>query len=287
MRFRNVYCGMIQGVYEFENGLDGYAYTGSSGNIEQRQKQHLYTLRNGRHHCVDFQAAWDKDGEDIFEFHILEVVEDPALLVAVEQKWIDRRIAEGKSYNTAQNAKSSMAGRKHTEKSRLKMSASQMGNQHWLGRNHTEESKQKISISLLGNQYGLGNQNGKGYKHTGEFKRQQSERKMGNQNCLGHILTEGHKQKIGASLTGELNHNWGKHLTKGTRLKIGAAMAKPYPAFIHRDTGEIIPAGVNLKRMCQGRGLHNGHMGSVKNGKLPHHKGWILLDAVQTQGGTE
>ena len=45
----------------------------------------------------------------------------------------------------------------------------------------------------------------------------------------------------------------------------------------HKVEGGIIPAGVNLSRMCRERGLDKGHMGDVKNGKRPHHKGWTLL----------
>ena len=67
------------------------------------------------------------------------------------------------------------------------------------------------------------------------------------------------------------------HHTEKTRRKLSEASTRSYPAFIHQITGEIIPAGVNLKALCQKRGLHHGSMSSVKNGRRSSHKHWVLL----------
>ena len=76
---------MTQGVYEIKNRLDGMAYGGRSGEIEQRWKSHRCMLRRGGHHCADLQSAWNKHGEDVFEFIVLEVIEDPVERIAAEQ----------------------------------------------------------------------------------------------------------------------------------------------------------------------------------------------------------
>jgi len=57
----------------------------------------------------------------------------------------------------------------------------------------------------------------------------------------------------------------------------GTAHAKSYPAFIHKETGEIIPAGMNLKDMCQRRGLGYSGMYLVSRGKRKSNHGWMLL----------
>lgn len=54
--------------------------------------------------------------------------------------------------------------------------------------------------------------------------------------------------------------------------------AKPYPAFVHRVTREVIPAGVNLARMCRERGLTRQGMVGVLHGLYEHHKGWMVLE---------
>ena len=87
---------------------------------------------------------------------------------------------------------------------------------------------------------------------------------------MGYRHTDAHNRRIGDAHKGKEN-------SEETKRKMGVANAKPYPAFIHRDTGEIIPAGVNLSRMCQGRGLDQRNMHRVKSGKQSHHKGWMLL----------
>ena len=61
-----------------------------------------------------------------------------------------------------------------------------------------------------------------------------------------------------------------------TRRKIGESKAKLYPAFVHRETGEIIPAGCNLTAMCRERGLRRRSMCRVANRRRRSHKGWVL-----------
>ena len=62
--------------------------------------------------------------------------------------------------------------------------------------------------------------------------------------------------------------------------KIGAGNAGPYPAFINVDTGDEIPAGINLTRMCRERGLITQNMHKVIQGKRKSHRGWILKEAT-------
>lgn len=92
---------------------------------------------------------------------------------------------------------------------------------------------------------------------------------MGNQNGLGHPCSEKKKQKISEALTGrEFSDEW--------KRKIGASVARPYPSFIHRETGEIIPLGRNLSKLCQGRGWNRGAMCQVALGHKSSYKGWQL-----------
>ena len=229
---------MMMGTYEIRNKLDGMAYGGSSGNIERRRGDHRRALCRGKHHCIRFQRAWNKYGKDAFEFIVLEVIEDAVLRLAAEQIWLDIHHAAGTCYNIAITA--GPVGPISEEVCR-KRSERMMGNQIAKGSGNTDKQRRENSERMMGNQYGLG------YKHTEEWKRANSERMM------GHPVSD------------------------ATRQKIAATKVKPYPAFIHRDTDEIIPAGANLKRMCLERGLEQGHMHRVKTGKRSHHKGWALL----------
>ena len=271
---------MIRGTYEIKNKLDGMAYGGSSGNIKQRWKKHRWMLRNNKHHCIRLQRAWNKYGKKSFKFRILEVIEDADERLAAEQIWLDIHHADKTCYNSAITA--GTAG-PVAEETKQKIRASMMGNENSLG--HTwspsDEQCREISERLMGNQ------NARGYKFTEEECRARSERMMGNQYGLGCKRTDEQNRANSERLMGKKHTEerkqaksermMGHEVSDRTKAKIGTAFAQPYPAFIHRDTGEIIPAGINLRRMCRGRGLSASNICRVKNGKRSHHKEWTLL----------
>lgn len=76
------------GVYQIRCLPTGKIYIGSAVNLRARWQQHRWSLRRGNHRNVHLQAAWNKYGEENFEFSVLELVEASDLLGA-EQEWID------------------------------------------------------------------------------------------------------------------------------------------------------------------------------------------------------
>jgi len=245
---------MTTGIYEIVNLADGKAssYVGSSQDMGARWRTHQNALRANRHVNPHLQSAWNKYGEDAFAFSILEEVGDDMLLV-MEQEYIDDYFDRGSCYNIAMRAGAPMKGRKHTEETKRRMSASRSGGRASMqGKNHTEEARRKMSKAKKGIvpwNKGL---------NTGP-------------------LSEEHKRKLGEACTGERHPLWGKSHTAEARRKISEARAKPYPAFIHRETGEIILAGMNLKAMCDRRGFDQRHMWKVMRGQANSHNGWVLL----------
>lgn len=79
----------IRGIYEIRNIKNNKVYIGSSKNIENRWKQHLYMLKNNKHHSVYLQNAWNKYGESNFSFSTIEIVKDENDLFDAEQEWMD------------------------------------------------------------------------------------------------------------------------------------------------------------------------------------------------------
>lgn len=63
----------VSGVYQIVNLVDGKSYIGSSVSIYERIKRHRNSLRNGNHDNPKLQNAWNKYGEDSFEFRILHL----------------------------------------------------------------------------------------------------------------------------------------------------------------------------------------------------------------------
>ena len=62
----------ICGVYEIINSVNKKIYIGSSVDIYNRWKDHVYQLNNNIHSNVYLQHAWNKYGSNNFDFKIIE-----------------------------------------------------------------------------------------------------------------------------------------------------------------------------------------------------------------------
>lgn len=60
------------GIYMMKNKRNGKVYIGQSQNIQHRHYVHLSLLRRGLHPNTHLQSAWNKYGENSFEFSIIE-----------------------------------------------------------------------------------------------------------------------------------------------------------------------------------------------------------------------
>lgn len=90
-----------KGIYSITNTLNNKKYIGSTAkSFKSRLTQHLSKLRLNKHHCIHLQYAWNKYGEDVFQFHIEEVVEDNSILLDKEAEYI----AKHNSFHTGYNA---------------------------------------------------------------------------------------------------------------------------------------------------------------------------------------
>lgn len=129
-------------IYSITNSINGKKYVGSALNFNKRKKDHLNRLKNGKHHSKKLQNAYNKYGKGVFEFNILEVVNDVSFLIEAEQKWIDNLKPE---YNmTLIAGLNSHLGMKRSEETKKKISEALKG------KKLSEEHKQKISKTLKG-----------------------------------------------------------------------------------------------------------------------------------------
>lgn len=80
-------------VYKIENIITKDCYFGSSTNYSKRVTEHKYDLRHGGHHSAYLQNAWNKYGEDNFNFEIVKEYINSASnkdLKEKEQNYIDK-----------------------------------------------------------------------------------------------------------------------------------------------------------------------------------------------------
>ena len=131
------------GVYSISNTKNGKIYIGSSVDMAARWGVHRHQLRKGEHHSVKLQRAWNKYGEEVFKFCVLEVVLDKNKLTSCEQAWMDKLHAVHKGYNVKPFAGSNI-GYTPTLASRMKMSKSRTGMKRTL------ESRRKQSEAMRG-----------------------------------------------------------------------------------------------------------------------------------------
>lgn len=79
---------MSCGIYCIENKINGKKYIGQSIDVEKRWIAHKAHLRTGNHVNSYLQRSWDKYGECVFDFYIVEFCVSEKLNER-EKYWID------------------------------------------------------------------------------------------------------------------------------------------------------------------------------------------------------
>jgi group I intron endonuclease len=168
------------GIYKITNNVNGNFYIGSSNDIRLRWINHKHLLRRGISPNTILQSAWNKYGEDVFQFSIV-IKCDPQDLVFYEQKFIDEMSPK---YNAALDVVAPMQGRKHSEETKAKIGDAHRGMIRPIGtgakianilfgRKASDEARANISAGLMGNQYT------KGHKASEETKAKMREAHKG------------------------------------------------------------------------------------------------------------
>ena len=194
---------MRSGIYQILNLINDHRYIGSAMNLKRRKVDHYKSLRWNKHRNQHLQNAWNKYGEDAFEFRIVGTClsED---LIRMEQHLLDDLKPE---YNISPTAGSPL-GVKHSEKSRAKMSADRKGRTY-----HSPEARAKLSAAQ------------KGRVFTPEHRVKISAALKGNKHASGWKQTPEHRAKISTANKG--NKNWlGKTHTPETRAKMSVAQRR-------------------------------------------------------------
>lgn len=147
---------MESGIYIIINLINSHAYIGSSVNLSKRFTRHKNDLKNGKHHSIYLQRAYDKYGPTSFIYCILEHTD---VLFKNEEKWISRLEPE---YNLG-----SVGGgdniSNHPNNTEIRNNSSKSQKQRF--ENMTQDEKIELSNKFTGNK----NPNWKGGISTQNF----------------------------------------------------------------------------------------------------------------------
>lgn len=115
------------GIYKIVNKVDGKYYVGSTNNFKRRWIAHKYKLNSGKHDNIKLQHAWNKYGENFFEF-VIQITYSESDLLILEQKYLDvAKLETDKCYNLSFDAEAPWRGKNLSESHRKNVSNSLKG----------------------------------------------------------------------------------------------------------------------------------------------------------------
>ena len=109
----------MKGIYKIVNKVNQKFYLGSTQNFHIRKLSHFASLRRKRHHSIHLQRAFDKYGEENFEFTIVEECENT---LEREQELLDS-LDLSLCYNISGTASGGNMLLNHPDKEKLKREA--------------------------------------------------------------------------------------------------------------------------------------------------------------------
>ena len=199
-------------IYQIKNSKTGKCYIGQTTDFKRRKREHLNELRKHKHSNLYLQNAFDKYGEDSFEFTILEECEKEQANDR-EIFWLNNfgGFESSNNYNLCQaggakgiseETREKLRSRIMSEETRRKISESRKGiklnltderrrqisesnRQRFTGKKHTEESKRKMSETLKARakNHSCWGMTGKHHSEETKKKISESESKTKGGNC--------------------------------------------------------------------------------------------------------
>jgi group I intron endonuclease len=136
---------ILCGIYCIENLVNGKKYIGQAKDIYHRWIGHISCLGKQDYRCPALQNAWNKYGEENFQFYIIKLCEIEELdnLEIYYIKELHSHVSEN-GYNIYWGGHVGNRGTIVSEETRIKLSKSLKG------KKRSKESKENISKSKLG-----------------------------------------------------------------------------------------------------------------------------------------
>mgnify|MGYP001605325358 FL=1 len=169
------------GIYVIENILNHKKYIGSSINIKRRFQYHKSMLRRNEHDNNHLRSAWNRYGEDNFEFYILLKCDKDMLLMWEKEAFRLFKCCEREfGYNLQEDPTTT----KPNDETRKKLSLASSGERNPnFGKTHSVTTIKKISEARTGQKVGYKRKSPPAF--TEEHCKKLSEASIGNKSHLG------------------------------------------------------------------------------------------------------
>lgn len=142
-------------IYRITNMANNHFYIGSAEAFPRREWQHKYALRRNEHKNPRLQAAWNKYGEEMFVFEVVEEVAPDRNAFDIENTYLMRVVGQADCYNINTDAVGMRTGIAHTEETKAKVSANRKGkaagkDHYRYGKTVSEDVRKKIGDAQRG-----------------------------------------------------------------------------------------------------------------------------------------
>jgi len=263
----------MKGIYKITNKINDRVYIGQSNRVNEREREHFYRLVRNEHSNEHLQRSYNKHGEGNFLFEIIEETDD---LNNREIYFINEYGGINSDLNY--NLKDPLT-MEWSEYSKVKHSKNISGeNNPNYGRRWTEEQKEEQSKRLMG--LTLEERVGKGKADLAKSKMSKSQ--------TGRKHSEEVKEKIRQANLGENNPAYGMgDRQRGEDNPMWGKESKQRKKVLQYTKDGVLIKEYDFLSQVKDYGFHIGNVGSVCNGKLKTHKGFVwkfkdVLDGVPT-----
>ena len=185
-------------IYRITNMANGKFYIGSAESFARREWQHRYDLKRNAHKNPHLQASWNKHGEEMFVFEVVEQIPDGEDQLFWEDRWLRDCVGKPDCYNVNTLATAPRLGIVLSDSAKQNISQGRSGKHageaHYrYGQTVSDEVRQKIGDTQRGKPKGSGRK----VSEAGRAKiRANIEAGRSHMHWVGKTHTEESKQKM-------------------------------------------------------------------------------------------
>ena len=220
-------------IYKISNNVNTKIYVGSASYFPARKSQHIFNLKNNKHHSIILQNHVNKYGIDTLKFEILEKCEEHNL-IQKEQYYLDKL----KPYFNVRKIAESNKGTKRTPEQIQKMLKNRV---YKKGYKRPKEVVDKIKKTRIDNGGYFVSEKQK-LNHSKKMKGRKVKEEVKvkiSKTMKGKTFSETHRKKLSNSAKG--NTNWKnvdyKNKERNKKISISLKKIKSKPV-INKLTGE-------------------------------------------------